>query len=205
MQSDIELFRAWAEGDKQAGEGLVRRHFLAVYGFFHARFDTHVDDLIQRTFAAVLEAHHRFRPERGTFRAYLFGIARKEMLLQLRDARRRAERAALGHVPSQNQPTSPTVRIAKHDEQRLLLQALRRLPVDFQITIHLHYWEGMKGKEMACVLDVPEGTVWSRLTRAKHMLRAQIEAMSESAGLTRSTVDNLERWAESLKAALTPD
>ena len=59
---------------------------------------------------------------------------------------------------------------AQHEEQRLLLEALRRIPLDLQIAIELHYWEGMSGPDLAQVLDIPEGTVRSRLRRAREPL-----------------------------------
>jgi RNA polymerase sigma factor (sigma-70 family) len=84
-------------------------------------------------------------------------------------------------------------------EQKLLLQALRRIPVDFQIAVELYYWEGLSTRELAEVLDVPEGTVRSRLARAREHLAKQMHDLAQSPALAESTIGDFERWARSLK------
>jgi RNA polymerase sigma-70 factor (ECF subfamily) len=196
MTSDLELLHAWGRGDKNAGEELFRRHFVAVDGFFRVRLDRDVDDLTQRTFLACLESRGRFRAE-GSFKAFLFGIARNLLLDHLRRAGQTPRTSSDAELAAS--APSPSARVAQRQEQRLLLRALRRLPIDHQIALQLHYWEHLRGTEIAEVLGVAEGTVWSRLTRAKALLREQIEAVAESPALARSTVDDLERWAGAVR------
>src|SRR5690606_12989864 len=87
---------------------------------------------------------------------------------------------------------------ARH-EQRLLLAALRHIPLDLQIALELHYWEGMAGPELAEVLGVPEGTVRSRLRRAKELLTERLGELADSPALLESTLSDLDGWARSLE------
>jgi RNA polymerase sigma-70 factor (ECF subfamily) len=80
-----------------------------------------------------------------------------------------------------------------------LLHALRRLPMDHQITLELYYWENLSGSELAEVLEVPEGTVRGRIRRAKTLLEASLAELAESPQQLESTVANLEGWALSLR------
>lgn len=56
----------------------------------------------------------------------------------------------------------------------MIVDALRRIPVELQIALELHYWEGLSASEFADVLDIPLGTVKTRLRRAKQRLRAEL-------------------------------
>ena len=85
--------------------------------------------------------------------------------------------------------------VAQKAEERLLLEALRRLPLDYQIAIELHHFEGMTGPQIAEVLDAPEGTIRSRLRRAKIQLREMVEALSDSPEALHSTLTHLAQWA----------
>ena len=83
----------------------------------------------------------------------------------------------------------------------MLLEALRRIPLDYQIAVELFYWEGLTGSEVASALGVPEGTVRTHLARGRKAL-AERMAELEPAELVQSTMDDLERWAASLRAQL---
>ena len=94
---------------------------------------------------------------------------------------------------------SPTTLIAQRKEQLLVLQALRRVPLDHQVVLELYYWEAMTAKELAEVLEIPEGTVRGRIRRAKQLLEEQLAQLAETDDL-ESTMSNLDSWARSLRA-----
>ena len=201
MADDFQLLDAWRDGDKAAGNVLVRRHFDALFRFFDVKVPRHARDLTQRALLACVEGRDVFRRD-ASFRAYLFGIARNQLLLHFR-GRYRADRVfspdevSLDGIDAGSD--SPTAAIAEHEEQRLLLAALRRIPIDAQIAVELHYWEELSIAEIGVVLGVPPGTVKSRLSRARDQLRRQLERLARSDAMLRSTIDNLERWASSLR------
>lgn len=198
LADDFELLGRWKNGDKAAGNELVDRHFSSVYRFFRSKIDSDVEDLAQRTFLASLEHYDRIRE--GTFRAYLLGIARHLLFHQYRHKRTHAKLEDFLSVSAEDlQGGTPSQIRAVSEEKKLLLKGLRSIPIDFQICVELHYWEGMGVADIAEVLGVQVGTVKSRLFRARQMLRERIEAMHESDTLIRSTVDDLDRWASALQ------
>jgi predicted RNA polymerase sigma factor len=87
----------------------------------------------------------------------------------------------------------------------VLLQALRRIPMDHQIVLELYYWERMTAAEVARVLDVPEGTARTRIRRAKQLLEEQMARLVADKQLLESTLVNLDAWAASLRDLLLED
>jgi RNA polymerase sigma-70 factor (ECF subfamily) len=75
-------------------------------------------------------------------------------------------------------------------------EALRRLPVELQVVVELHYWEEQSTAEMAEVLEVPQGTVKSRLRRAREQLEVDLGAAAAEVealiGRARPDVDALD-------------
>ena len=201
---DEQLLRAWRDGDDAAGNALVERHFSTVYRFFRSKVDTDVEDLTQRTFMLSLEGLDRLRRDRD-FRAYLLGIARRLLLRRFRDKaiRRRNEDPMV--MCAEELSDTPSRAVAARDERKLLAQGLRKIPLDLQICLELHYWEELSVADIAAVLDVPEGTIKSRLHRAREQLRRRLEAMHADPALVESTVGELAKWAEALKRGLDED
>ena len=196
---EFALLRAWQLGDAASGSALLRRYTEPLYGFFLTKTDpTSAEELTQATFEACT-AHHADLHEGGSFRAYLFAIARKKVLQHRDEWRRRGVRhEPLAHSVA-GSVTSPSVVVARSQQQQLIVAALQELPLDFQIAIELHYWEDMGVAEIARVLEIPPGTVKSRLHRAREELRGHITRLAESPRLAAETVDGLERWISSLQ------
>lgn len=201
MVSDRELLVSWSRGDRRAGNRLFQRHFDAIYRFFAAKVRGGVDDLIQRTFLALSERAASL-PADIEVRPYLFGIARHVLYRRFREDCRDGRYfdalvtsvADLGGSPSQ---------IASEREQvRLLHAALQAIPVEHQIVLELYFWEDMSAAAIATVLEVPEGTVRSRIRRARELLLAALAAQASSPALLDSTLGDLEGWARRLRAEL---
>jgi RNA polymerase sigma-70 factor (ECF subfamily) len=175
-RADDELLASWAAGDIAAADRLFRRHFDAVYRFLRTKVDTGLEDMIQRTFLACVEARERFRGD-SSFQAYLLSIARKQVLRLYRE-RRRAARRDGGPGSALDPRGSPSLVVGQRQEQRVLLEGLRSIPLELQIVLELHYWEEMRVDDIAVVLEVPPGTVKSRLHRARRLLRDAIERIA---------------------------
>lgn len=179
MREDGELLEAWQRGDKRAAEALIERHYDAIAGFFVNKAGAHGDDLVQRTFLRCAENLTRFRTE-GTFRAFLFGIARNVLFEHIRERARHGPSPDL-HTSSlfDLQPGAVTL-LSRHAEERLLLEALHRIPVELQLALELYYWEELSVDELAVALDIPAGTVKSRLHRGRALLRQALDAVPDA-------------------------
>ena len=196
VDSDEALLASWRDGDQRAGRTLFARHVDRISRFFFSKVSTGVDDLVQRSFLALLE-RSRDLPAGVPVRAYLFGIARNLLLHRFRDEYRDGRHfdelttsvAALGATPS--------VLIDKRQQLQLLYAALQGLPLDLQITLELFYWEELPAGEIGSVLGVPEGTVRSRLRRARQLLGEGLKALGPA--LAEPTLADLERWARELR------
>lgn len=199
---DPELLERWRAGDRASGNELFERHFRAVFRFFRAKVDEDLaEDLAQQTFLGLIAARDRAGLQHG-FRAYLFGVARKTLLMHLRTRMRSTPAVDVSASAIADLEVSAATRIAVATEHELLARALRRLPLDFQIAVELYYWESLSTVEIAEVLELPEGTVRSRLTRARSQLADHIRAIADTPELARSTLVDLDAWVASLSSAL---
>ncbi len=194
--ADFSLLAAWREGDRRAGDRLAARHYERVLRFFELRAGFLAEDLAQQTFAACVAARDTIR-DGASFRAFLFGIARR----QLADSQRRSERqdAAIQRAPNWDGfETSLSFRVARRKEQQILLHALATLPDDHLLLVQLYYWEDMGTADIAAALEVLPSTLTSRLARARALLREAITAMTPGEELRDSILGELEAWARSL-------
>lgn len=201
-RSDAELLDAWRGGDRNAGNALFQRHFTALYRFFRNKIDDGTDDLIQRTLLACVESRDRFRKQ-ASFRTYLFTIARHELYAHLRGLKRQRERFdPMSSSVAELRGTVSRV-LAARAEQRALLHALRQLPVALQLTLELYYWEDMSARELAGVFDVAEGTVRTRLRRAKQLLARALAEQGPAGAALESDAADLDAWARALRATVS--
>ena len=170
MLRDAELLKAWRAGDRTAGRELFSRHSGSVTRFFRNKIDGDIDDLVQRTFLACVEAKDRVR-DGSSFRAYVLRIARNELFNHYAARHRQASRVDPLTTSILDLGASPSVMVAAGERDRALLAALRRLPLDLQTALELHYWEELTTGELSDVLGIPQGTVKTRLFRARELLR----------------------------------
>ncbi|HWB75073.1 MAG TPA: RNA polymerase sigma factor [Nannocystaceae bacterium] len=203
-RDDFTLLEAWRGGDEQAGRDLFERYFDAVYRFFRNKVDDAAEDLVQQTFMGLVQGKDRFRGD-ASFRTYVFMIARKRLYTYLRERDRNKDPVEVSTTSVADLGlVSPSRAVLVRQEQQLLLQALRRLPIEMQVALELFYWEELGVGEIADVLETPVGTVKSRLQRARARLDEIIGELSNSEELLRSTLDNFEKWARELQAHLGP-
>ncbi len=202
MSTDAEILGAWRAGDVESGKILFERHFDSLYRFFRNKVDDGVDDLVQETFLALLSGPE-FRGE-ASFRTFVFAIARNALLAQLRKLGRARSDVDIEQISVTDMGTSPSSALVRKREERLLLEALRAIPLDFQITLELYYWEDLAGPELGHVLGVPEGTVRSRLRRAKEALEKKLKELAEDPEVLASTTTNLDVWARRLRDTIYP-
>jgi RNA polymerase sigma factor (sigma-70 family) len=199
MDTDLKLLDRWCNGDSAAGNQLALRHFDSLYRFFDNKVGSDIDDLIQATFLACVRSRDQFRRQ-SSFRTYLFTIARHELYRYLRERQRHRQDIDMDEMSIQQLGTSPTGKLARSQEHKLLLLALRSLPVEQQVMLELHYWEGMSGAELAEVFGITEPATHMRLSRARKALRACMQAMAESPLPAHTSLEGLDDWARTIRA-----
>jgi RNA polymerase sigma-70 factor (ECF subfamily) len=149
-----------SEQDPAAFEQWYREHAFSVRNFlrFYIRDHATAEDLTQDTFLQIWRKPNGFDPKRSTIRAYLLGIARKKAADLWR------HRGA--------QTTEPPDAATNENEQGLLLgDALAALAPELRTVLWLREVEGYSYNEAAQILDIPIGTVRSRLFSAREQLR----------------------------------
>lgn len=192
-RQDAELLAAWRAGDRGAGETLIERHFAAVLRMFRNKVGNLADDLVQQTFLICLERRDGI-VDGERFRAYLLRVAYSRLLRHLRD--RAGPRGRVDPMVTSVAELGPTpsAMVRAEDERGQLFEALTRLPLEMQLALELFYWEDMTAPEIAAVLEVPEGTVRSRLRLGRDKLRDLLATLDRDIDL-----DAVERRARAAR------
>ena len=141
------------------------------------------EDVVQEVYLQAWKSFHRF--ERGTnCRAWLFTI----LFNTVRHYRRKQFRTVAGEgdedLEEKLQYTPPVPETLMDEE---VLAALERVPPDFRAVVLLADVEEFSYKEVAGVLKIPVGTVMSRLSRARKLLRDELAAVAASYGIKKAS------------------
>lgn len=167
--SDEALIRHARRGDREAFGRLVYRYREgAVNVVYRMCGDAQLaEDAAQDAFIRAWEALPRYR-HRGTFKAWLYRIA----LNCARDAlRRRRPTADVDLLPMTSDAPGPERQMLRRERAALVQKAVLQLPDASRAALILREYEGLSYKEIAQTLDLPLGTVMSRLHYARSRLR----------------------------------
>ena len=164
--------------DAASIEPLYRAHFDAIYRFASCRVGRDVAlDVAAETFHQALRSLDRLDPERDA-RAWLFGIATNVLRHHRRSEVRRLRAYERASALKTNDATSPSHEGAS-ESHTLLIGALSELEPRDRETLLLLVWADLSYDEIAGALDVPIGTVRSRINRARHRLRAALAPVDD--------------------------
>jgi RNA polymerase sigma-70 factor (ECF subfamily) len=175
--SDEALVAACGTGDVTALGALFDRFHTAVFRFagrLSSSDEMGRDDLVQATFLELPRAARSYRGT-STVKTWILGIAVNVARHALRGERRRRARQAryLDHM------TAMPPHVDEQVEQRMLLarveEVVAGLPRDLQVAFILCDLERLPSREVAQVLEIPEGTLWRRLHNARKAVRDAIE------------------------------
>ncbi len=200
ITDDVALLRAWHAGDQHAGSTLFSRHYPSIYRFFMSKVPDSAEDLVQRTFLGCLEAAERFRGD-SSVRTFLFCIAHNTLRHHLRGRHRSEQPLDSGVVSAADLGPGPATSLGRKQEQRLLLRALRHIPLDYQVVLELHYWEQQSATQIAEVMGVPAGTIKTRIRRGRQLLQERIAQLAETPQERTSTLGGFEEWIRALPEA----
>lgn len=183
--SDNELLRLMIEGDDQAFSEIYLRHHLSIYRFARLMSDskTIAEDVTQEVFMVLIREGTRFDPERGTLRAFLYGVARNYVKrFQKRDrfhislpgeSENHEDKAIIQLIA----PDNPLGEFMRNETIKLVKKSVLNLPLRYREVVVLCDFQEMSYAEAAEVLGCPVGTINSRLHRAHSLLLKKLRAI----------------------------
>jgi RNA polymerase sigma-70 factor (ECF subfamily) len=171
MTPDGELVRAVAGGDRDALATLYRRHAPWLVARLSRRCADPglVDEAVQDTFLAVWRSAKRY-DGRGEVAAWVWGIAVRRLIDQLRKRPASYPLALEGYAPSAEEQVLLGV---EHGD---LGGALARLSPELRAVVQATVLDGLTSKEAGRLLGIPTGTVKTRMMRARAQLRQEVLA-----------------------------
>ncbi len=182
--SDAEVVRVVLAGDTGAYRALVERYqervYAVLYGMLRNREDAR--DLTQETFVRAFQNLSRFQGQ-SSFYTWVYRIAMNVGVDHLRRQKQRAHEAfeegvatrEMGGAMSEGaHRDGPARHLERKRLHAKLLDALQALPEDQRQIVVLREVDGLSYKEISDVLDIPEGTVMSRLFYARKKLQAAL-------------------------------
>ena len=174
LDEDQRLIERCLSGEEAAWEDLVRVHTRRIYAICY-RFtgsDATAQDLSQEVLLRVFRSLKSFRAQEGTFTVWLARLTRNLLIDHYRRSRLdRATDSIEAQLPMLEERSSVSSRteglVAGREASDLLQGALQKLSPELRETVILRDLEELEYKEIAQVLNVPEGTVKSRLNRGR--------------------------------------
>ncbi len=174
LDADLQLVERCLSGESAAWEDLVKVHTRRVYSICY-RFtgsDQEAQDLTQEVFLRVFRSLKSFRAGEGSFGVWLARLSRNLLIDHYRRTKlERATDSIEEQLPMLEEKTAMISRtegmVAGREASELLQGALQKLSPELRETVILRDLEELEYREIAQVLNVPEGTVKSRLNRGR--------------------------------------
>lgn len=168
---DWAMVRAMADGDVRALNDVYARYGPMLLGFLSARLPTRqlAEEVLQDVMLAVWDNAHKFEA-RSKVKTWLLVIARNRAINATR--RKKLPLIDINQVfDLSSDETGPMEAVVRHEEQDKVRAAIKKLPEGQREVLVLVFYHQLTGPEVAEVLDISEGTVKSRLHRAKENLK----------------------------------
>jgi len=189
-RSDEELVEMFQDGEEPAFDELVRRHKDYIFRTVYYQVSDHdrADDLAQQAFVNAYEALDEFEG-RSSFRTWIYRIARNLCYSEHRRRARNREQPVGTFLPGRSdedgetafpEPAhdaadSPDQSVVRDEKETIVREVVRGLDDTFCEILTLRELEGHSYDEMAEMLDIPVGTVRSRLYRAREAFEEALE------------------------------
>jgi len=177
LDADVQLVERCLSGQEAAWEDLIKVHTRRVYSICY-RFtnsDSEAQDLTQDVFLRVFKNLRSFRAGEGLFVVWLTRLTRNLLIDHYRRTRMdRATESIEDQTAALEENTAAIARtegmLAGREASELLQAALQKLSPELRETVILRDLEELEYREVAQILNVPEGTVKSRLNRGRSEL-----------------------------------
>ena len=173
---------------------LLDRAYGLAYSLTHDRADS--EDLVQEAALLAFKAFGQFRP--GTnFKAWFYKILVNCFYGRHRKQRRQVETVDLDNLPSlylygktaeiglQDRTADPAGALLARIDAEQIVTALEGLPEEYRVACTLYFVQEYSYEEIAQALDVPLGTVRSRIHRGRKLLQQRLWAIAEEHGIVK--------------------
>lgn len=178
---DKILIKAHLKGDKTAFEALVKKYENSVGRLCYSilKNEASVPDVVQDVFLSVYRGLKKFRGD-ASFKTWLYKIAVHESLRYLKKLQRRESFTEFTDNPKSSSEVTLVIMDDRKNPERMLLNAQQRqliqnsieqLSEHHRVVLHLHYQEDLPVQEIAEILNIPIGSVKSRLYYARVHLK----------------------------------
>jgi RNA polymerase sigma-70 factor (ECF subfamily) len=180
-RDDQELVRQLARGNEAAFNTCYERYQGPIFRFaWHMSGNqTIAEEVTQEVFLRLIHKPRKFDPAKGTLASYLFGIVRnvmrEEMATRFLDVPLDDEEPS--DDPAFTADFDVLAELDRKERLELLQKSILVLPAAYREALILCDLEEMSYPEAAAVLNCPEGTVASRLHRARTMLKSRVQSM----------------------------
>lgn len=186
-ETDDQLLDKVIAGQAESFNQLVKRYRSRIfsYGYYLLHSCDDAEDMTQETFVRAYLNLKKFRRE-ASFYTWLFRIASNvgyQHIGKLSRQRKMKENYA-NNQPAGNQQecASPETMLLKTEVQQVVFEAMQQLRPKHREALILKEINGLEVQEVANICRVPEGTIKSRLNRARTELKKQINRMSRLGG-----------------------
>ncbi len=197
--SDDDLLGLLRAGDEQALVALYRRRQAGIYRFAlrMCGSESIAEDVTQEVFLTLMRGNGHYDAARGSFQAYLYGIARNQVRRRLEKDRFLAPLFDHEEEPGAALPdgliygADPLTDLARKELIDSVRQAVLALPAHYREAVVLCDLQELSYADAAAALGCAVGTVRSRLHRARALLVAKLRAHQTSAARRADAVNGL--------------
>lgn len=174
MESDETLLRRVRDGEIEAFDRLYERHEGRLFAYLRAVVGDRADaeEVLHDAFLSALADRNAVLDREGSFRAWLYRVARNMALNKRRGNARHEKKIAL--APEGEPPPHADAELEKHQLEAALEEAVTKLPPNLGELWHLRT-SGLSYEQIASVVDAPLGTVKSRVHQMVVVLREELK------------------------------
>ena len=172
---DIELMLLVKQGDEEAFGELMNRFRRPLTGFFYSLCWNHdtAQDYAQEVLVRLWLARERYQPI-GNFKSYIYRIARNVWLQELRSMKCRPQPQYYEELDQAEDEVDIEKLLIRRYVDRKIRLAVAGLPEHHRLVFVLSHFQGLKYWEIAEILEIPIGTVKSRMSNAVRKLREEL-------------------------------
>ncbi len=189
----MTLLKQWRDGDRQAGDVLIRRHYDYAFGMAKRRLgrDDAAAEATQHAMMVVVQKRDEIKTD---FRAYLGKVVYFSVLSQTKHHEHEPLEGGEGPATPRRGATSV---LAEREETKLLVKALRSMTIDDQLLFYYDFVGDQSRVELALLLGMEPDKIYGKIHRAKQRLLEQLATYRDSP-VRQSTVGGLETWLASV-------